>query len=88
MNVADAVEYLRSIGVDVGEETAHAWNEQQTVHRLERRRHKAELKRSCGHFRTYWCTIRSAEGTVYAKSCRDCRKYVEYRDKAPAGAIP
>jgi hypothetical protein len=80
INVAKTVEYLRYMGIDVTDEQAEAWAETERETRAKRRRHRAELKRTCGHFRTYWCTIVSNEGTVYVRTCSDCRRHVERRD--------
>lgn len=73
VNARVCAEYLRSIGVNVPDEQAQAWAEQEKETRRRKRAHKAELKRSCGHFRTHETRIYSDRGSVTVTYCSDCR---------------
>lgn len=76
INARNCTEYLRSIGVEISEETATAWGKQEKEERRRRRAHKAELKRSCEHSRTHDTTVYSSVGVFVDTYCSDCRRRI------------
>lgn len=87
INASKCVAYLRTVGAKIDDATSDAWVEQEWSHRDERRRHNRELKKSCGHFRTYITRIISDElGDEAVTTCHDCGKYLArkpWTDKKP-----
>ena len=79
INAVRCVEYLRRIGVDVTDDQASQWQTREALDRAEKRINRAELKRSCGHFRTYWCKVYHTNGLTEVKICSDCGLSIEYR---------
>lgn len=48
--------------------------------RVQKQKAAAErAKKSCGHFRTYWCAVYSDAGAQSVRYCHDCRAAVETR---------
>lgn len=86
-NAQKCAEYLRYIGLDVSPETEAAWVQRQKEFRADNRRRNAELKRTCGHFRTYECKIYSMDGAEVVTACWDCHRYIARRPlhTAPPG---
>lgn len=85
INAKRCAEYMRQMGLDVSPEKEAWWCALEKGTRLARRAHKAELKRSCGHFNTYWSTIYHSGGKTEARCCRECHQYVEYRGASMGG---
>lgn len=84
VNVSKCVAYLRSIGIEVSEAQADAWCVQEKDCRERRRAHNREVKRSCGHFRTFETRVISAErGDETCTVCAECRRYIARRPTAP-----
>jgi len=73
-NVEKCVGYLRSAGIEISADTEREWALREAETRARRRAHNRELKRSCGHFRTYVCTTVSDEGTFEDHVCFDCHR--------------
>ena len=78
INAQQCAAYLRTIGVDVDAMTEGAWAVREAEHRATRRANRAELKRSCGHFRTHWTKVVHEGGCTNVKYCSDCRVALEY----------
>lgn len=77
INAAKCAAYLRSVGVYVASGLAADWIEAEREHRAANRSRKRELKKSCGHFRTYVSRVISDEcGDEAVTTCHDCRRYI------------
>lgn len=76
INAKHCAEYLRIIGVDVSPAVESEWIQRETDEREARAARRAELKRSCGHFRTYETRVVSDAGSVIVTYCHDCQRAV------------
>ena len=72
INVKKCVEYLRSVGVFIREDTASLWAEQEAAYRAGRRAARRELKRSCGHFSTHETSVYWDDGSEIQTICNAC----------------
>lgn len=77
INAMKCAAYLGAIGVDIGPETAALWSATEREHRSKARARRAELKKSCGHFRRDETRVISDEcGDQRVTNCRDCGKHL------------
>ena len=79
VNAEKCVAYLRRIGIEITESTAAAWIAREEDDRARRRAARAELKRSCGHFRTRETRVIHDGGDEMVTNCSDCGRYLRSR---------
>jgi hypothetical protein len=78
INAAKCASYLRGIGVKVANDTVVRWIATERETREQRRAANRELKKSCGHFRTYRCKVSTVDGwSGIHVCCHDCGRIVE-----------